>query len=168
MKRAQAFLMSREDLADVGRLLVAERPSVRFRSDAGRDGLRAMPLDTTLVHVADAELAPGYDLAEPDLWLGDDGVGIQIVTSRLIGDEMRTGSMSTVFNDADAGHRTFVDATFRALRLGTKPHVEDMMGRPARVRIGPEAERWWREKEGRTLRHASVGSILYRVRTPKR
>jgi hypothetical protein len=167
-KRSLRVILAPDDVEQLGRLVTIVRPSVRFRRDGSRQVLRSMPSDAeSYVDMADAELAPGYDLPEPDIWLGDEGVGIQLLLSKTVGNEMRSGDMSTVLNEANPGHLAFVDAVFRALRMSTKPHVEFMTGKPAPLRIGPAAERWWLDDDDRVIRDGSSQYLLYRVRTPR-
>jgi hypothetical protein len=164
-KRSVRVLLAPEDVEEFGRLVVSERPSVRFRRDNSVEVLRSMPSDATvLIHMADAELAPGYDLPEPDIWLGEDGVGIQLELCRIVGDEMRSGGLSTVFNAANPGHVAFVDGVFAALRRATKPHVEFLTGKPAPLRIGPAAEHWWLADDQRVFRDSGSTAIGYRVK----
>jgi len=156
-----------EDVERLGALMVAGWPTVRFRRDDGLAVMRVMPGDAVShVDISDSALAPGLDLAEPDLWQGDAGVGVRLVLSPRRGTEMRTGEMSTVFDGADPGHVAFVDAMFRNLREATKPHVELMSGKLAPVRIGPAAERWFREDDRRSLRDRGTAALYYRLRPP--
>jgi hypothetical protein len=156
-----------EDVERLGVLMVAARPTLRFRRDGGLAVLRVMPSDAVShVDISDSALAPGLDLPEPDLWQGDAGVGVRLELSPRQGFEMLTGEMSTVFDAADSGHVAFVDAMFGALREATKPHVELMSGKRAPVRIGPAAERWFREDERRSLRDRGTAALYYRLRPP--
>jgi hypothetical protein len=167
-KRSMRVLLAPEDVELLGRLVVSERSSVRFRRDSSVEVLRSMPSDAAVVvHMADAELAPGYDLPEPDIWLGEDGVGVQLLLCRTVGDEMRSGEMSTVLNAANPGHVAFVGAVFGALRRATKPHVEFLTGKPAPLRIGLAAEQWWLADDQRVFRDGGSTAIRYRVRVPK-
>jgi hypothetical protein len=150
--------------SELGKAIAAARPSVRFRADNSRQIQRTMPDDVrTLVDMADAVLAAGYDLREPDLWLGEAGIGIRLVTPTISGHVMRAGEVSTLYRPDDLGHVAFVDAVFGAVQRATKPHVVKMTGERTSVRIGPNAEEWWRADDRRQLQHESSNAVYYRL-----
>lgn len=156
-------LLGPGDVQALGDEILNARPSVRFRADSGAQVHRSMPPDArAFVDMADAVLAPGYDIASPDVWVGPAGVGIRLILPRLVGDEMRAGEVSTVYRPDDSGHVAFVEDVFGAVQRVTKPRVLKLTGERANVRIGPEAEAWWRERDGRRLRHESV-AVYYQL-----
>jgi hypothetical protein len=106
--------------------------------------------------MADAALAPGLDLPEPDLWLGDASIGIRLVLSRIVDEEMRGGEVATLYRPDAPDHVSFADAVFTAIEQVTMPHVLKLSGQRANARIGPAAEAWLRADEGRRLRHESA------------
>jgi hypothetical protein len=116
--------------------------------------------------MADAVLAPGYDLQEPELWLGDAGINIRLIVPTISGHVMSAGEVSTLYRPDDPGHMTFVDAVFGAVQRATKPHVLKMTGERTSVRIGPNAEEWWRADDRRQLQHESSNSVFYRLADP--
>lgn len=164
--RRLRVLLADDDAQDFGRRVMASHPSVRFVPERSRDVLRSMPRNCDLVDVMDALLHPGLEFPTPQLW-NPGGVLVRLQVPMIRDGVLQSGELSTVFNEADPGHVAFVAATFRAMQEATKPHVQYWDGRPAPLRIGPAAERWWREDEARTFRDGSVSYVLYRVRASR-
>jgi hypothetical protein len=163
MKKRQAFFMTDADLDAFGQRASHERPTVRFFQGDSPTVLRAIPAKGFIVDILDALLNPGLDLPDPDIWIGPEGVGIRLIRSMIHGDLLRSGELTTVFDEADPGQRVFVDDVFRALRLVTKPHVAWPDGKLAPPRIGPDAERWWRAGPGRRLMYWNSDEVVFRL-----
>jgi hypothetical protein len=155
----------RDDIEEFGRLLVAERPSVRFMTSSSGPVLRSLPGRDGWIEIYDAELDPGIDDPVPQ-WSGR-GIGIRFDTGRVAENELFTGDLGTVRDIDDPLQVAFANAVFDAMRRVTKPHLDYWDHRPAPIRVGQAAERRWLEDESFEIRDSLRARINYRVRTPK-
>ena len=84
------------------------------------------------------------------------GVVIQIDRSRMVGNDLLSGSLSTGFAADDKEMDRFVTMVWRVLRQETSDRIETFTGDRRPYRIGRDAARWARESEQHRLRDRGV------------
>ena len=161
-------LMSPTDLQQIGRILVAQRSSVRFMEYGSSTVLRELPGHVDrMLKIVDSVIWPALDLPTPDVWMGDDGMAVYVITSRITPDQdMKVGEINCLLDPSNAEHLAFWGAVADVVKQVTKPHVTFFDGGKANVRVGADAEAWWLEDQSRGLLDGFY--TRYRLRTQRR
>jgi hypothetical protein len=138
-------LLAREDIDELGRLIVEARPTVRFTCSARETTVvSTMPRDPgILVQIRDAVVSPSVGGPNPALAWNPEGCMVLLHVCAIRENVMQVGEIGTRFNPANPDHVAFVETVLRVATRLTKPHVTYLDGTKVPIRVGPAAEAWW-------------------------
>lgn len=97
------------------------------------------------------------------------GVVIQIVRSKVNGNELLSGTMSVGFDEGDTLMKSFAEGVWAILKKQTpmkvvqiEPETGEVRFRRSDIRLGNDAYRWCKANDARVLRFYSSPSICMR------